>query len=203
MEHIVSRDNIILVGIPDHVFEWSDGSVSPIDYKTSRYTKGQDSLKPLYVAQLDAYAHLLAAKCSLESDRGALVYFEPKGPETMELTKDGYTQPWMVSVHPVEVTGELTDELLSKAREIYEQRIPPDGRAECIDCELFEKLVSLAQKQSGNTRDALFRAMTARERIEYVAEAEYRRSTAHLAAPASSSTSADKSSLLVAWDWNE
>jgi hypothetical protein len=203
MEQIDSRQNIVLVGVPDHVLEWSDKTVSPIDYKTSRYTKGQDSLKPLYVAQLDAYSHLLASQCSLESDRGALVYFEPKGPESMALTDDGYVQPWKVSVHPVEVSGELTDELLGKAREIYEQTIPPDGRAECIDCELFEKVLSLAQKQSVNTRDSLLRLMNHRERTEYLARAEFRRNTAHLDSPASSALPSEKSSLLMAWDWEE
>jgi hypothetical protein len=204
MEHIHQRTNIVLVGIPDHVFEWKDGSVSPIDYKTARYSKGQDSLKPLYEAQLDAYSFLLDAKSSLKSEHGALVYFEPTGADTMTLTDSGYVQPWQVHVSYIDVSGETTLELLDLAREIYEQQSAPDGRAECLDCELLEKVANLAEKQGLKQRDAL-RFMTQREQTQYLAQAQYQRKTAKLIDSRSTNgLPADKaSSLLLAWDWKE
>jgi hypothetical protein len=204
MEHLHSGTNIILVGVPDHVFAWKDGSVSPIDYKTARFSKGQDSLKPLYEAQLDAYSFLLDAKSSLKSERGALVYFEPAGAETMTLTDTDYVQPWQVHVSYIDVSGETTLELLDLAREIYEQESAPDGRAECPDCELLHKVASLVEKRGLKQRDAM-RFMTQREQTEYLAQAQYQRKTAKLIhAHSTNRVSADmESSLLLAWDWKE
>ena len=39
MEYLHQGQNIVLVGVPDHVLEWEDGTVSPIDYKTSRFPR--------------------------------------------------------------------------------------------------------------------------------------------------------------------
>jgi hypothetical protein len=204
MEHLHSGTNIILVGVPDHVFAWNDGSVSPIDYKTARFSKGQDSLKPLYEAQLDAYSFLLDAKSSLTSERGALVYFEPTGAETMTLIETGYVQPWQVHVSYIDVSGETTLELLDLAREIYEQESAPDGRAECTDCELLDKVSALVKKQGLKQRDGL-RYMSSREQAQYLAKARYQRTTAKLSeARITNGVSANKdSSLLLAWDWKE
>lgn len=204
MEHLHSGANIILVGIPDHVFAWKDGSVSPVDYKTARFSKGQDSLKPLYEAQLDAYSFLLDAKSSLESERGALVYFEPAGAETMTLTDTGYVQPWQVHVSYIDVSGETTVKLLDLAREIYEQKSAPDGRAECMDCELLDKIAALVKKQGLKQRDGL-RFMTPREQAEFLALARYQRTTAKLIdARSTNGVPANKdSSLLFDWDWKE
>ena len=203
LEYVHQGNNIVLVGVPDHVLQWKDETVSPIDYKTSRYSKGQDSLKPLYEAQLDAYSYLLDKKCAMESDRGALVYFEPTGAETMVLTDQGYTQPWKVSVCLIDVSGETTLRLLDQAREIYEQKVAPDGRAECLDCELLEKMAAVAKSHNLKAADAL-RFMTPRERALYVAEANYRKSTAHLGSASSTDTVPEmESSLLLAWDWKE
>lgn len=202
MEYVHQGNNIVLVGVPDHVLQWKDTTVSPIDYKTSRYSKGQDSLKPLYEAQLDAYSYLLNEKCGLESDRGALVYFEPTGFETMVLTDQGYTQPWKVSVCLIDVSGETTLRLLDEARELYELKVAPDGRAECPDCELLEKMAAVAMQHNMKTTDAL-RFMTAKERAVYVAEANYRKNTAHLGGGRSTDTvPSAEYSLMLAWDWS-
>jgi hypothetical protein len=202
MEFLHSPTNVILVGIPDHVFRWADGFVSPIDYKTARYSKGQDSLKPLYEAQLDAYSFLLDSTSSLKSERGALVYFEPTGADTMALTDTGYVQPWQVHVALIEVSGETTEELLDQAREIYEQKIAPDGRAECIDCELLEKVISVGGRRSIKQSDSL-RFMSRSEQMQFLAKAKCDRAISGLGIRGSTgleSTSAG-SSLLKVWDW--
>lgn len=201
MEHVDAGTNIVLVGIPDHVYEWSDASVSPIDYKTARHSRGQDALRPLYQGQLDAYAFLLEEECDLESERGALVYFEPNG-DTVTLTKDGFTQPWLASVVETDVSGARTSELLSTARDIYDLDIPPDGRAECPDCELLDNVVAVARKQQKRSYDSL-RYMTWQEKQRHLANLQFQEN--HRRTPSvGASVIGDGStqSLLTAWDWN-
>ena len=165
--------------------------------------KGQDALKPLYEAQLDAYSFLLDMTSARKSSRGALVYFEPTGAETMTLTDKGYVQPWQVSVALIDVSGETTLELLATAREIFEQKIPPDGRAECLDCELLEKLMSVLKKQNLSEHDAM-RFMSRQEKAQYIATANYRKATANLGyATKTDAMPSQESSLLLNWDWEE
>jgi len=203
MEYLHQGQNIVLVGVPDHVLEWEDGTVSPIDYKTSRFTKGQDTLKPLYEAQVDAYSYLLDMTSARKSSRAALVYFEPTGAETMTLTDKGYVQPWQVSVALIDVSGETTLELLGTAREIFEQKIAPDGRAECLDCELLEKLKAVLSKRNVSENDAM-RFMNWQEKARYVATANFQKATANLGyATKTDAMPSQESSLLLTWDWEE
>lgn len=203
-KHLHSGTNIILTGVPDHIFEWQDGSVSPVDYKTSRFSNGQDELKPLYAAQLDAYAYLLDKKCSLEIDRGALVYFEPAGAETMTITAKGYVQPWNVHVVGVDVSGEKTEELLDQAREIHDLQIAPDGAAECQDCALMENMARLVNKRGYKAQDML-RYLSPRERSMQLASDKFRYSASNIAKSAGNKIAdpAKSPSLLLAWDWSQ
>jgi hypothetical protein len=145
MEFLHSCTNIVLVGIPDHVFAWPDGS--------------------------------------------------------MTLTDDGYTQPWQVHVALIDVSGEGTVELLEEAREIYEQQIAPDGRAECLDCELLENVVSISRRHNLKKADSL-RYLTRSEQAQYIAKANYDRLMSSHGDRRSTVTDApsDGSSLLLAWD---
>jgi CRISPR/Cas system-associated exonuclease Cas4 (RecB family) len=200
LEYVHQGTNIVLVGVPDHVYEWSDGSVSPVDYKTARFSNGQDALKPLYEAQLDAYSFLLEVKCRLTSDRGALVYFEPKG-EAVTLTKEGFTQPWIVHVVGIEVSGERTKELLARARDIYDLDIPPDSRAECPDCDLLQKVLAVTKRQQARVHDSL-RFMTSTERARHLASLNYqltgeRDRLGEDPVP----TEGTPGSLMAMWDW--
>lgn len=200
MEYVHQATNVVLVGMPDHVFEWSDGSVSAVDYKTSRFSNGQDALKPLYEAQLDAYCYLLEVKCRLQSDRGALVYFEPKG-EAVTLTKEGFTQPWIVNVVGIEVSGERTEQLLARARDIFELDIPPDGRAECPDCDLLQKVMSVARKQQVRVHDSL-RFMNPMEQLRHLASFNYRlTSERDRVSKNPLPTEGTPGSLTAMWDW--
>ena len=94
--------------------------------------------------------------------------------------------------------------LLDLAREIYEQKSAPDGRAECMDCELLDKIAALVKKQGLKQRDGL-RFMTPREQAEFLALARYQRTTAKLIdARSTNGVPANKdSSLLFDWDWKE
>jgi hypothetical protein len=69
--------DVRLTGAPDGVLVRSDGSKAIIDYKTGRYTTGQDALRPMYDIQLNGYA-LIADRTGLGPVvQVALVYTEP------------------------------------------------------------------------------------------------------------------------------
>src|SRR3989344_990226 len=66
----------ILTGTPDEIFELDDGSYHIVDYKTARYTPGQDSLMPMYEVQLNAYAFALPEQGIQAITKLSLVYCE-------------------------------------------------------------------------------------------------------------------------------
>ena len=49
---------VTIRGTPDGVFKMRDGSYTIVDYKTAKYTPGQERLLPIYRAQLNGYAFL-------------------------------------------------------------------------------------------------------------------------------------------------
>ncbi|MBW2321774.1 MAG: PD-(D/E)XK nuclease family protein, partial [Deltaproteobacteria bacterium] len=70
--------NVKLTGIVDDIFQKKDGSYFIVDYKTSKFTAGQDALMPVYRVQLNGYA-LIAENCGLTPVTGiGLAYYEPQ-----------------------------------------------------------------------------------------------------------------------------
>jgi len=144
----VPRYDILLTGEPDGILQLADDSIAIIDYKTARFTPAQDEMMPIYVVQLNGYAaiaeHLDYGKVS----KLALVYAEPvtdeetaSQPETH--TEDGFTMPFSISIHPVELDLGMLEPLYRRAREIYDLPEPPDGRTECEDCRRLDTLMHL------------------------------------------------------------
>ena len=84
---------IKLTGDPDQIFQVADGSSILIDYKTSKITKHQDSMFPIYEFQLNGY-RLIAENIGITSiNKMALVYTEPQTDQFSEnsiLKKDGF-----------------------------------------------------------------------------------------------------------------
>ena len=52
------QNNITLTGVADEIIKQKDGSYAIIDYKTAKYTNGQDALLAVYEAQLNGYAYI-------------------------------------------------------------------------------------------------------------------------------------------------
>jgi len=135
----VPKHDILLTGAPDGLLRFADGSIAVIDYKTARFTPAQDSMMPIYVVQLNGYAaigeHLDYGRVS----KLALMYAEPvtdeetaSQPETH--TEDGFTMPFSVSIHPVDLDLRMLESLYRRARMIYDLPEPPEGRQGCEDC---------------------------------------------------------------------
>ena len=81
---VIEKHNVLLTGTPDGVFVRPDGSHIIVDYKTAKFTGTQDSLFPMYEAQLNAYA-LLGERSGFNPVAGlALIYMEPVSDEPID-----------------------------------------------------------------------------------------------------------------------
>lgn len=141
--------NVLLTGSPDGVFVRGDGSHLIVDYKTSRYTKNQDKLYPMYETQLNAYAHI-GEQCGLNPVSGlALIYTEPltddasAGDDAIH-NGQGFAMGFSVHIVDVLLDVKMLEPLMAKAREIYDLPDSPPGRSDCKDCQQLDSLLELA-----------------------------------------------------------
>lgn len=142
--------NILLTGTPDGVLVRADGSLVIVDYKTARYTEGQDLLLPMYEAQLRVYALVGEATGMLSPVTGlALIYMEPvtdasaAGNESNQRA-DGFAMGFRAKVHPVTLRPETIPPLLARTRELSDLAKSPVGRPDCRNCKLVADLVEAA-----------------------------------------------------------
>jgi hypothetical protein len=144
--------NITVKAVPDDVFELEDGTLSVVDYKTGRYSKGQDALLPLYEAQLSIYASVLESLGKGDVAKAGLIYFEPatdgEDDDVVELiTNKGYRLDWRT--RPVEIEIDLGNvrKLLKLARKLYDMDTPPTCKnPDCFDCTSIDALCQLGRR---------------------------------------------------------
>ena len=136
---------ILLTGAPDGILRLSDGAVAIIDYKTARYTEGQDRLLPMYEVQLNSYA-LMAERLDYgRVTKLALVYAEPVTDRAVAegaVSAEGFAMGFSVSIHPVGIDPGILDPLFQRARELYDLPHPPSGREGCEDCRRLDSLIA-------------------------------------------------------------
>jgi len=129
----------ILTGAVDDAFLRNDGTVHIVDYKTARYTKTQDELRPEYNVQLNAYAIALTKMGFGEVSKLSLIYCEPN--ENLD-SDDDFKLSFSTHVEEVDIEPNIVPELLLKARNILDGDIP-DPVAGCIGiCSWVEKVIS-------------------------------------------------------------
>lgn len=129
---------ICVTGVVDDLLECADGSVIIPDYKTARYTDGQDKLLPVYGGQLNAYRWIhegLGGRVR----RLALVYCEPQT-ETTILHGQGYALAFTPKTVPVAADDALVPALLVRAHEILTGPLPA-AQGGCDECEKLGALV--------------------------------------------------------------
>ncbi len=142
-----SRNEVTLTGMPDEIIEREDGSYLIIDYKTSRFSKAQDSLLPLYQVQLNAYAYIGKHQGFDPVSGLALVYMEPQTELTQDeldsvVREDGFLMGFAGHILEVRVEYErVIPPLLEKVRETHDLENPPPGNDSCRDCKLLEQLI--------------------------------------------------------------
>jgi CRISPR/Cas system-associated exonuclease Cas4 (RecB family) len=139
--------NVMLTGAPDEILQMADASYFIVDYKTSRFTKHQDRLLPLYEVQLNSYAYI-AERTGLSPVSGiGLVYYEPVTDISVDdvsrhTLKDGFSMHYTAKALPLELKTGWIRPLLRKAREIYDLGLPPVN-SQCRDCGAIDEMMSL------------------------------------------------------------
>ncbi|MBI3742778.1 MAG: PD-(D/E)XK nuclease family protein [Chloroflexi bacterium] len=142
---------VTLRGEADGILRMEDGSYTIIDYKTARYTAGQESMFEIYEAQVNSYAYI-AERLGLNPVRQlALVYMEPVTDDTAasdpaKVDLEGFSMAFKATIVPVQAKQEtIIPQLLNKAATIERLTTPPEGRSGCRDCKSLSRLLALAR----------------------------------------------------------
>ncbi|MDG7041124.1 MAG: PD-(D/E)XK nuclease family protein [Nitrososphaerota archaeon] len=145
----ITRGSITITGIPDQPFQRNDGSYGIFDYKTAKYSAGQDRLMPIYNVQLNGYAYMMEELGMKPVNSLYLVYFEPPSLDEFEkmvgegINKEGFEMPFRPVIHEITRNFKMVEELLQKAIKIYSLNKPPNGRTGCPDCKRLNELIRL------------------------------------------------------------
>lgn len=142
---IETSAGIILSGAVDDIWTCDGGIVIP-DYKTAKFTENADKLLPMYRTQLNGYAKIAEATGLGKVLAIPLIYMEP---QTAHGFVDLNSRPgyyWNMTFWPkileLELDIESIDELLERARTLYDGSIP-DLDEDCKDCSALENIVKM------------------------------------------------------------
>lgn len=147
------ESNLLLTGVPDDIFRTKDGRIIIVDYKTSRYTKNQAGLFPMYEIQLNAYARI-ATEVGLGEVAGlALIYCEPQttkddAAKPKAINREGFSMRFTPKIKPVAIDAEKVSTLINKARSVYDQESAPACATNCKDCVRVNELSELLAKKT-------------------------------------------------------
>lgn len=140
---------IKLTGVPDEIFKQADDSLFIADNKTAKWNENQERILPMYRIQLNAYGYI-AERIGMGTISGlGLVYHQPQTEVDASnidsiAMADGFSMRFAAKLVPVPLDMENIPRLLQQVRAIADSTVAPDGRPDCKDCGLLEKLVEIA-----------------------------------------------------------
>lgn len=138
---------ITVRGEADCIFRLADGSYTIVDYKTSKYTPGQRSMRRSYEAQLNTYAYIGERLGLSPVKRLALIYMEPQTHDDKANTPEmvdsrGFSMEFEATIVNVRLRPEtLIPPLLRRAKALSEMPTPPQGLSDCRDCSALGSLM--------------------------------------------------------------
>ncbi len=137
-----------LTGVPDHILELQETGFCIVDYKTARFTEGQQRLLAMYDIQVNAYA-LIAKSIGIEPVKSLfLVYMEPlvdeENVELDNITGNGFSMRFQPFVRAVRKNEYAVLDLVRKSVEIMDMPYPPDPNPTCPDCAMLESIKHLS-----------------------------------------------------------
>lgn len=144
------NSNIKLTGTPDDIFRLDDDACLIVDYKTAKYTEGQERLLPMYEVQLNAYAVIFER---FKKDRQsyplshvsklALVYMVPQTAniDYNHLFVDGFSMDFKATVKVIDIDDSRIYALMQHASKII-QGEKPVSTAKCKDCMAIENIIN-------------------------------------------------------------
>jgi len=134
------QTGITVSGAMDDLFVCGNGSHLIPDYKTAKYTEGQDKLLPMYEAQLNSYGWVHEAGNAVDSLW--LVYCEPATDICAGHDKIGFDLPFTYRAIEIKKDNDLVPSLLVKASGIISQDKPPQPSSTCKDCAAMREIIS-------------------------------------------------------------
>jgi PD-(D/E)XK nuclease superfamily len=152
-------------GQPDAVFKLKGGKIAIIDYKTARYTAGQDHLLPMYNVQLNVYNYLRVVSGQSPADKLFLIYLEPEtrredGEYHKYLTDTGYHLDFSAKVVELELRDdEYVPALLKRLKKLCLLKSAPSGIEDCKECKLLDQLVRVMDAEVGELDGVLVNDM--------------------------------------------
>ena len=142
-----TKSGIILSGAVDDVWTCEGGIVIP-DYKTAKFTENADKLLPMYKTQLNGYAKIAEATGLGKVLAIPLVYMEPQTGDGFVTANSGGNFAWDMTFQPkileLELDIESIDQLLERARDLYDKPIP-DMVEGCKDCLALDNIVGMIE----------------------------------------------------------
>jgi hypothetical protein len=164
-------------GEPDGVFKLSDGGIAIVDYKTARYTKGQDHLLPMYNVQLNVYNYLRVESGKSAANHLFLIYLEPMthredGAYHEYLSDEGYHLDFNAKVVELELRDEdYVPSLLTRLKKLCLLKTAPASAEGCKECKLLDLLVGvvdaeIGEMEAGAVRDMLTMVQTSKGTVE-------------------------------------
>ena len=142
-----SHSGVTIRGEADAIFQMADGSYTIIDYKTARYTPGQQGMFRSYRVQLNAYAYIGERLGVSPVSRLALVYMEPQTDEETArepqlVDQRGFSMGFAATIVDVELQPEtLIPPLLNRVKDVAEMDRPAEGLPGCKDCQALTSLM--------------------------------------------------------------
>jgi hypothetical protein len=142
---------VTLRGTPDAIFRMRDGGYTIADYKTARYTPGQETLMPIYQAQLNGYAYLGNRLGLSPVSKIALIYMEPVTDQVtaslpQSVNGQGFILPLAAKVVPVPLDPDNTiTPLLQQAAALHKTPSPPPSTKDCRDCQSLSDMFRALQ----------------------------------------------------------
>jgi hypothetical protein len=146
--HTLESD-VVLYGVPDDIFEVSDGSIAVIDFKTAQPRGAEDPFLPCYELQVIGYAYIAEFGLKLgEVSKAGLFYWGAEHKKVVSEPGKFYRsqQLWMPFTpkpHAIEIDYSLLDAPLKEAGRLWKAKTPPERSENCKDCMKLDALFAL------------------------------------------------------------
>ena len=126
-------------GQADYIQRVPEG-IEIFDFKTAKYTPGQEFLLPLYKAQLNLYAWIYERKGGDDVSKLGLVYCEPNGGE-VSLEAGDFAMQFTPKLVEIKRDQTMASRLANRAASIVLQDKCPEQTSDCADCAKLDTII--------------------------------------------------------------
>jgi hypothetical protein len=147
-KHILDS-GVELYGVPDDIFNVSDGSIAIIDHKSAHPREGKDPYLPCYQTQVIGYALIAEFGLNLGCvSKAGLFYWSAQHEAVISEPGKSYHHKklWMSFVpKPVafDIDYALLDAPLKEAVRLWDENTPPERSDGCKDCKKLDALMAI------------------------------------------------------------